>query len=135
MGKIVINNVELELNLMDADVVEKFENLNTEIVKKIRDPKAYEGKSTADGMRYQCRCVEEFFDKLFGYGTADKVFPKNNDLEVRMDAFGRVCAESGNAKQKVTELTNKYNPARAANREQRRAQMKNGKNNGRHNYQ
>ena len=31
MSKVTINGVELELDLMDADVVEKFDNLNAEI--------------------------------------------------------------------------------------------------------
>ena len=51
MSKVTINGVDLELDLMDADVVEKFEDLNKWIVKKIQDPNAYEGLSTADGMR------------------------------------------------------------------------------------
>ena len=48
MSKVTINGVDLELDLMDADVVEKFEDLNKWIVKKIQDPNAYEGLSTAD---------------------------------------------------------------------------------------
>ena len=85
--KINVNGVEFELNLLDADVVEKYEHLNKEITRKIQDTKAYEGKTTAEGMRYQCRCVEEYFDKLFGNGTSAKIFPKNNDLGIRMDAM------------------------------------------------
>lgn len=130
MSKIVINSVELELNLLDADVVEKFEGLNTDIAKKIRDPKAYEGKSTADGMRYQCRCIEEFFDKLFGSGTAAAIFPDNNDLKVRMEAFGQVNATTGNMRKETSNIMDKYNPVRA-NREQRRAMNKNQKRNNR----
>ena len=45
MSKVTINGVDLELDLMDADVVEKFEDLNKWIVKKIQDPNAYEGLS------------------------------------------------------------------------------------------
>ena len=34
MSSITINGVELELDLMDADVMEKYETLNTEIVER-----------------------------------------------------------------------------------------------------
>ena len=35
MSKVTINGVDLELDLMDADVIEKFEDLNKWIVKKL----------------------------------------------------------------------------------------------------
>lgn len=130
VSKVNINGVELELNLLDADVMEKFEGLLKDVQRKIQDPKAYEGKTTAEGMRYQCRCVEEYFDSLFGVGTSDRVFPKNNDLGVRMDAFGQVTALSGTIKPQINGIVDKYNPERAQNRRDRRAaQKKKNKNN------
>ena len=53
MSKVTINGVDLELDLMDADVVEKFEDLNKWIVKKIQDPNAYEGFC----LNYSCRTM------------------------------------------------------------------------------
>ena len=129
MSKVTINGVDLELDLMDADVVEKFEDLNKEIVKKIQDPNAYEGLSTADGMKYQCTCVNEYFDELFGAGTAEKVFHKNNNLGIRMEGFAQVTALSGEAKAFMDDLTAKYGSGRVQNGQQRRAeQRKGGKN-------
>lgn len=124
MSKVTINGVDLELDLMDADVVEKFEDLNKGIVKKIQDPNAYEGLSTADGMRYQCACVNEYFDELFGAGTAEKVFHKNNNLGIRMEGFAQVTALSGEAKAFMDDLSAKYESGRVQNRQQR----KGGKN-------
>lgn len=129
MSKVTINGVDLELDLMDADVVEKFEDLNKGIVKKIKDPNAYEGLSTADAMRYQCTCVNEYFDELFGAGTAEKVFHKNNNLGIRMDGFAQVTALSREAKTFMDDLSAKYGSRRVQNRQQRRAeQRKGGKN-------
>ena len=129
MSKVTINGVDLELDLMDADVVEKFEDLNKGIVEKIQDPKAYEGLSTADGMRYQCTCVNEYFDELFGAGTAEKVFHKNNNLGIRMEGFAQVTTLSGEAKAFMDDLSAKYGAGRVQNRQQRRAeQRKGGKN-------
>lgn len=129
MEKVNINGVELELDLLDADVVEKYENLNKEIVEKIKDPANYEGLSNADGMRFQCRCVEEYFDKLFGYGTSEKVFPKNNNLGIRMEAFGQITSLSKQSTERIHDIQNKYAPERAMNRAERRAKNK-GKNKG-----
>ena len=106
VSKVNVNGVELEINLLDADVIERFEQLNKDISKKIQDPKAYEGKTTAEGMKFQCRCVEEYFDSLFGLGTSNRVFPKNNDLGIRMDAFAQVTALSGTIK---TQINNRLN--------------------------
>ena len=128
MSKLTINGVDLVLDLMDADVVEKFEDLNKEIVKKIQDPEAYDGLSTADGMRYQCRCVDEYFDALFGIGTAEKVFHKNNNLGIRMEGFAQVNALSGETKTFMDDLATKYGAGRVQNRQQRRAEQKKRKN-------
>ena len=130
VSKVNVNGVELEINLLDADVIERFEQLNKDISKKIQDPKAYEGKTTAEGMKFQCRCVEEYFDSLFGLGTSNRVFPKNNDLGIRMDAFAQVTALSGTIKPQINNIADKYNPQRAQNRAERRAaKKKKNKNN------
>lgn len=127
MSTITINGIDLELDLLDADVLEKYEHLNEEIVKKIQEPTQYEGISTADGMRKQCRYVDEFFDKLFGAGTAQQVFGGGNNLGVRMDAFAQVSAASNNIRGELTSISDKYGVGRIQNREQRRQQQKHGK--------
>lgn len=108
MSSITINGVELELDLMDADVMEKYETLNQEIVEKVKEPTQYEGLSNAEGMRLQCRHVDKFFDALFGDGTAQKIFGGGNNLGVRLEAFAQVSQMSGDIDKRVNELTNKY---------------------------
>ena len=120
VSKVNINGVELELNLLDADVIEKFEGALADVQRKIQDPKAYEGKTTAEGMRYQCRCVEEYFDTLFGNGTSEKVFPKNNDLGIRMDAFGQVTALSGTIKPQINTIQKEHRIVRVDVRPRKR---------------
>lgn len=131
MSTIKINGIDLELDLLDADVLEKYEHLNKEIVRKIQEPTQYDSISTADGMRKQCRYVDEFFDKLFGDGTAQKVFGGGNNLGVRMNAFAQVSAASKNIRQELTSISDKYGIGRIQNREQRRQQQKHGKQNNR----
>lgn len=129
MSKVTINGVELELDLMDADVVEKFDNLNAEIAAEIKNPEHYEGLSNADCMRVQCRMVDSYFDRLFGEGTAGRIFPKRNNLGDRMEAFGQTVSMAREQSSIVDSMTEKYTGKRVQNREQRRAEQKNkGKN-------
>lgn len=129
MSKVTINGVELELDLMDADVVEKFDNLNAEIAVEIKNPEHYEGLSNADCMRVQCRMVDSYFDRLFGEGIADRIFPKRNNLGDRMEAFGQTVSMSKEQDSIIKSMTEKYTGKRVQNREQRRAeQRKGGKN-------
>lgn len=129
MSKVTINGVELELDLMDADVVEKFDNLNAEIAVEINNPEHYEGLSNADCMRVQCRMVDSYFDRLFGEGTADRIFPKRNNLGDRMEAFGQTVSMAKEQGSIMDSMTEKYTGQRVRNREQRRAEQKNkGKN-------
>lgn len=133
MSKVVINNVEMELNLLDADVMERFENLNNEIQVKIQDPAIYAGKSNADCMRVQCRLIEEYVDKLFGAGTASRIFPTGNDLGIRMDGFGKITQMSESANEEINALSSKY-ANRAMNRAERRAQQGHKGKNKNRNY-
>ena len=127
MSKITINGTELELNLLDADVLDKYTELNREITQKIQEPTQYQGITVADGLRKQCRYIEEFFDKLFGAGTAEKLFGGGNDLGIRMEAFGQVSAASRDARKELSAITDKYGVNRIQNREQRRQQERQGK--------
>lgn len=108
MSSITVNGVELELDLMDADVMEKYEKLNQEIVEKVQEPSQYHGLSNAEGMRLQCRHVDRFFDSLFGAGTAQKLFGGGNSLGMRLDAFAQVSQMSSDIDKRVNELTSKY---------------------------
>lgn len=71
MSKIVVNNVELTLNLLDADEMEKYETEMQAVSTTIKDNAQYAGLSVPQAMRKQCRIIEAFFDKLFGAGTAE----------------------------------------------------------------
>lgn len=127
MSIININGIDLELDLLDADVMEKYQNLNAEIAEKIKEPTQYQNLSTADGMRKQCRLIEEFFDKLFGAGTAQRLFGGGNNLRVRAEAFAKVSAASRDAMGELTSISDKYGVGRIQNREQRRQQQHGGK--------
>lgn len=123
MGVINVNGIDLDLNLLDADILEKYEKLNKEIVEKINEKTQYENISTADGMRLQCKYVDEFFDGLFGDGTATKLFGNGHDLRIRMEAFAQVSSQGNSARTEIETITSKYGVGRIMNREQRRQQQ------------
>lgn len=129
MSKMVFNGVELEVNLMDADVMETFENNLEKIKSDIQEPTQYEGKKASEQMRLQCNYVKKFFDDTFGNGTADRLFHGTNDLAEHMNAFGEAATMGRQIKDQTKEIVNKYAPERVMNRAQRRAQGK-GKGKG-----
>lgn len=117
MSFLNINGVELELDLFDADELEKYERLNKELVEKVSDKSRYDGMSTPDAFREQCRCIDELFDGLFGAGTAKKVFNGKMNIKQHLEAQVMLANEAVNAKKELNAIRNKYSPK---NREQRR---------------
>lgn len=130
MSKITVNGITLELELMDADNMEKYEDLNKEISDKIAEPTQYEGLSGSEQMRIQCRHVDNFFNELFGEGTSERIFPSKNNLKIRMEAFGQASQMSTDIRNEIKNITNKYSPQRAANRDPKRYQQKHQKSHG-----
>lgn len=135
MAEININGVVLEMDVLDADVVEKYENLNQSLLDKINDKSAYEGKSTSEGMKYQCRAVDRFFDKMFGEGTADALFGGDNNIGKRMDAFGQVVSTvNENVRTSFSDLREKYSPERIDKRQNQTYKNRPKHNNGKRRY-
>lgn len=135
MAEININGVALDMDVLDADVMERYETLCQNLMDKIGDKSAYEGKSTSEGMKYQCRAVDRFFDKMFGEGTADALFGGNNNLGKRLDAFGQVVSTvNENAQTSVSDIKDKYGMGRIEKRQSQQYRNKPKHNNGKRRY-
>lgn len=120
MSKVVINGVELELDMLDADVVERYEKSFNALQDQIQLSN-YEGLSQAEGMRRMCRSVEEYFDSLFGAGTAEKVFGKaNNHLGAHLAAFSQTNEFAESVTPEMEAITNRYSPQRLQARNKQR---------------
>ncbi|GBU06585.1 hypothetical protein EDD74_1223 [Faecalimonas umbilicata] len=124
MSKMEFNGVELELDLLDADVMEEYDKNINKIVDDVKEPTQYEGKSVADQMRIQCGHVKRFFDTTFGEGTAEKLFGEKNNLGDCLEAFGIASDLAKKENEKTREIMNKYTPDRVQNRAERRAKNK-----------
>jgi hypothetical protein len=100
---IEINGVELELDLMDADVLDSvqdaLENLTDESV---------ESERVGDMVRQPCITINKFFDTVFGEGASDAVFEGKMNLVKHMDAFTQVVAEIEKAPETINNQMDKY---------------------------
>ena len=127
-----IFGVELKIDFFDADQLEVYERENQKVAEDIKEPAQYEGKSTADALRIQCRIVDNFFDAVFGDGTAQKIFKGKANIRDHMEAFGIVAQEAGNARAEFDRIEEKYAPNRAERRQaeigNRQTQKQNSRN-------
>ena len=66
MSEMEYRGVTLELDLLDADNMEKFETALQETGEKVADKAQYAGKTNSEQMRIQIGYVDGFFDTVFG---------------------------------------------------------------------
>lgn len=112
----VIFGVELDLDFCDADQEEVYEREVKRVMERAQDKEQYEGKSNAEGIRIQCRIVDDFFDAVFGMGTADRLFHGKANLREHMEAFGAVSDAAKESSAELLSLADRYSPNRAARR-------------------
>ena len=120
MSTMNICGIDLEIDFLDADDLERYLNANKATLKGINDKSQYEGKSEPDQMRYQCKLINEFFDSVFGEGTADNLFHGKNNLGDHMEAFGIVSEAAKQSNVRLEQIDQRYNPNRAQRRFEQR---------------
>lgn len=112
-----INGVEFkDLDFTDADTLEKIDE-GVEIVKKevkILEEKYNkdEIKTTAEGIRQECKIVKNFFDYVFGEGTSEKIFKGKDSLNLCLKAYEDVIEERDKQINAYNDKINKYSPDR-----------------------
>ncbi len=117
MSKFKINDVELDIDMLDAD---ELENIDAALHKAEADAELDSSKSPADSIRQQVGAVRDCFDKIFGAGTGDKIIGKKANLRVAFSAFADFCEEVARQKSEfgktVSLMKTKYSPNRAERR-------------------
>lgn len=121
------NDVEIEFDLSDADILEKYENIFDEMGEKEKKlPKT--GKQS-EIIRAQYNWFVEVFDKLLGEGIGKKVCGEKCSVANCYDAYEYFLSFVANQKLALTNralsISNSY-----SNRAQRRASAKSKKKNG-----
>ena len=125
-----ISGVELQFDFFEADNIDLFNKELEKVRDDIKKPEQYEGKTTGESLKIQCKIVNEFFDKIFGNGTAEKLFGTKNNIKDHMEAFAQAIALSQEAGREIDRIVNKYQP----NRAERRAANNGNKNHGKKNF-
>lgn len=114
-----INGVSFELDMLDADTVELYENCIEQLgnaEKTIRK----DGKHS-EFIRAFCDLIADFFDSLFGEGASDKIFAgKKISVPVYLETYDNFLEFAKAQNTTLPQLFAKYTP----NRQQRRASKK-----------
>ena len=117
----VINNVTLpDIDVADALEMERFETANDNVLNKMKQL-VTNGKRRSELIRAQCTAVFEFFEEVFGDGTAKKVFGESVNLTTCINAYEGVIV----AVNRLDKAVGEQYKSRLGNRNQRRNQKKN----------
>ena len=109
-----INDVELELDLMDADMAEKYEKAYRKMQKDVANiPK---NLSLADSIRKQCNLVFYFFDEVFGQGTSKNIFGNRTNLRECIKAVETLIDHVNKDVEESNKIINKYSHNRVERR-------------------
>lgn len=115
-----INGISLPLDLSDADVMARYEDAFEAMKQDETDiPR---GGRASERIRGYCRMYRNLYDRLFGEGTAERIFdglPTSSEVyeSVYASFLTFVTAQAEEIARRRAEVFNKYSPSR----EQRRA--------------
>ena len=111
----IINKVEIgNLDLYDADAMEKYENALAEVAKKNNE--AEKVAKTSEKIRQQCNIIFDFFNSLFGTDTDVKIFGGKTNLLLCLKALEELINQVNEQKGELDKIFNKYSPNRASRR-------------------
>mgnify|MGYP007012507854 CR=1 FL=1 len=96
--------VDLDLDVYDVDVFEKFEKEVTEVKRKVDE--SVTEKTNAQKLRRHCTIVKEFFDNVFGPGTSRKLFNGKDNIKDCTDAYLTVISAVGMATHEYSDAIN-----------------------------
>lgn len=114
-----INGLSLTLDLTDADVMERYEDA-LETMQKEENSIPVDGRAS-ERIRAGCNMFRKLFDRVFGDGTAEKIFagmPTSLDVYVGVyDNFvDFVSVQLNESNKYLTDHISKYTPNRAQKR-------------------
>lgn len=106
--ELIINNVKLEGDLMDADFMEKFETAMVKMRDSALEAKRQSFPTAAANYRAQCEVVNTCFDEIFGAGTAVKLFGGKMNVMDHLIAIEKVSEWAAGERKALNDLTNRY---------------------------
>ena len=110
-----INGYEFDIDLTDANIVEKMEQGVENLYKEAERLKGLHNEekiTTAEGIRQECKVLKDFFDYVFGEGTSEKIFKGKDSLTLCLNAYEDVIKARDEQYNTLNEKINAYSPDR-----------------------
>ena len=123
--ELIINDVKLEGDLMDADFMEKFEQSMIKMRDTAQAKKRETYPTAAASYRAQCEVVNTCFDEIFGEGTADRLFHGKMNVMEHLQAIEKISEWAAGQKKAFNDFANRYTQRQQA--AMRRMPYSNGK--------
>ena len=121
---IIINGVTLQGDFMDADFVGPFEEATKKMQERAVANQRKQYNSAAEGYLDQCNVVDDYFDDIFGPGTAAEVFMgSEHNIMVHLTAVEELTNWAMTEKKKLNDFTNKYTQRQNAQLQRERSQQ------------
>lgn len=105
---ITIKGIDFDVSFTDADVVERYENAAKKLRDEVADKTRFRNMSTADGLREQCRLMEEFIDTTLECNSSELLFGGKCDILEHMKVCDEMNARASEAKKAMADISNKY---------------------------
>ena len=106
---------EVNFDFFDADNMEKFEQECSKVLKECEN-EDIKKLSCSEAIRCECKIIDNFFNNLFGSGTAEKIFKGKCNLQQHIVAFQDIINEKNRKSEDLQNTLNRYKP----NRQERR---------------
>ena len=120
---LIINGVTLQGDLMDADFMDLFESSMMEMRDKAQAAKTAGYTRASEHYRAQCEVTNECFDKIFGEGTAERLFEGRMNVMEHLEAMEQVNEWAASERKRLNDFTNKYTQRQQAAIRQQQAQQ------------
>lgn len=112
---ITIKGKEFEADFYDVSFIERYERSTMALQTKTAAVQTQEHHSTADGYRALIRIVDEFFDEIFGAGSAADIFAgKEGNVREHLEAVEELNEQAAVQRKGLNDITNRYTQRQAA---------------------
>lgn len=119
-----IRGVDFDIDILDADVMERLEDAAEKIQKRVAEEKAKKYKKNSEFIRVFNGLTEKFIDEVLGEGSSELIFGGSQNMMEHMEAYNGIFAAKEEAMSAVTEFTETFQNTYSPNRAQHRAAAK-----------
>lgn len=119
-----IRGVDFDIDILDADVMERLEDAAEKIQKRVAEEKAKKYKKNSEFIRVFNGLTEKFIDEVLGEGSSELIFSGSQNMMEHMEAYNSIFAAKEEAMSAVTEFTETFQNTYSPNRAQRKAAAK-----------